>query len=608
MAIDYSALGLKAGLEIHQQLDTANKLFCSCPAEIRDDRPDVIIKRRLRASAGESGAVDVAAAYEQVKDKHFIYHAYNDSVCEVEYDEEPIHELNPDALNAVLQVALMLNSRAVDRVIVMRKTVVDGSNTSGFQRTALVARNGKVELLSGKVGIASVCVEEESAKIVERAADRDIYNLSRLGIPLVEVATEPDIKSPEQLREVAEYLGMVLRSTRKVKRGLGTIRQDINVSIREGARVEIKGAQDLRMLAKLVENEALRQKNLVGAAKELQQRKAAVTDSVVDITSVLSSSESKLIKNTIDNKGAIKAIKLRGFKGLVGKEIQPGRRLGTELSDCAKAYGVSGIIHSDELPKYGISESEAEKVSRKLGCSSNDAFAFAAASNEKAETAMKAVIERAKQAIAGVPQEVRKANPDGTTSFLRPMPGSARMYPETDAQTVKPVTAGIKLPQLITEKAGDYSSLGLSRDLAQKIIREGAEQLFEEMIEANSKLSASYIAEILVSYAKEMEKRKLDCTKITDNHFREIFAALNSGKIAKETAMDALADAAAGQSLSLEKYKTMTDAELEKELKKIISGNKELPPNALMGKAMQTLRGKAPGKKVAELIRKLKTA
>ena len=335
--LDYSQLGLKAGLEIHQQVAAGSKLFCSCPDEIRDDKPDILIKRRLRASAGEAGEVDVAAAYEQLRGKHFIYQGYNDTVCAVELDEEPIHDMSREALDVTLQVSLLLHAKPLDRVLVMRKTVVDGSNTSGFQRTALVARNGNIDLLSGKVGITSICLEEDSAKIAERTAEYDMYNLSRLGIPLVEIATEPDIKTPEQLKEVAEHLGMILRSTRKVKRGLGTIRQDVNVSIKEGARVEIKGAQELKLLPKLVEYEVERQKNLVEIAKELKKSKAAVAEKIIDITAVFRNIESKMIKNVLSKNGLVKAVKLKNFKGVIGREIQPDHRLGTEFSDYAKA-------------------------------------------------------------------------------------------------------------------------------------------------------------------------------------------------------------------------------------------------------------------------------
>jgi len=247
-----------AGLEIHQQIES-NKLFCSCPSILRDENPDILIKRRLRSSEGESGEKDVAAEFESLKDREFIYQGYKNHTCSVEFDEEPPHDMNEDALDIVLQVCLLLNCKLVDEIQVMRKVVVDGSNTSGFQRTALVGYGGYLETSKGKVGITSVAVEEDAARRIKEDKGSVTFRLDRLGIPLIEIATDPDIKDPEHCKEAAEKLGMILRSTAKVKRGLGTIRQDVNVSIKKGNRVEIKGFQDLKSMVKIVENEVKRQ-------------------------------------------------------------------------------------------------------------------------------------------------------------------------------------------------------------------------------------------------------------------------------------------------------------------------------------------------------------
>jgi len=260
--LDYEAIGLVSGIEIHQQIDS-HKLFCMCPSSIRDDPPHRIVKRMLRASAGERGEVDKAAKAEMDKHKQYIYEAYDDTTCLVELDEEPPGRMNLDALSVVLQISRLLNANVVDSVQVMRKTVVDGSNTSGFQRTALVAMEGWINVSGKRINIPTVCIEEDAAKIVEQGKDYTRYNLSKLGIPLVEICTGPDMRSPQQVQEVASYLGMVLRSTGRVKRGIGTIRQDINVSVRGGARIEIKGAQELRLIPLWVENEARRQIGLI---------------------------------------------------------------------------------------------------------------------------------------------------------------------------------------------------------------------------------------------------------------------------------------------------------------------------------------------------------
>jgi Glu-tRNA(Gln) amidotransferase subunit E-like FAD-binding protein len=265
--IDYKKLGFKSGLEIHQQLDT-NKLFCNCPSILRQDAPDFTIKRKLHAVAGESGEVDIAARHEAEKDREFIYEGY-DTTCLVELDELPPYEINQEALKIAMQIAVMLNATILPITQIMRKTVIDGSNTSGFQRTVLIARDGWIVTKSGRVGIQSICLEEDAARIIEKKDDYKIFRLDRLGIPLIEVATAPDIKDAEQVKEVALFIGNILRSC-KIKRGIGTIRQDLNLSIRAGDRIEIKGFQDPSMMVETVENEIKRQLDLLSKKERIK--------------------------------------------------------------------------------------------------------------------------------------------------------------------------------------------------------------------------------------------------------------------------------------------------------------------------------------------------
>ena len=268
--MDYTKLGFKCGIEIHQQLE-GKKLFCGCPTLNSDKEPDIKVIRRLRAVAGETGEIDVAAKHEMKKGKQFIYISNSEDTCNVEYDSEPPHPINQKALDIALQVALLLKAKIVDEIQVMRKTVVDGSNTSGFQRTALVATNGYIETSLGKVRIPIICLEEEAAQKIKEDDKSIAYRLDRLGIPLIEIGTAADIKSPEHAKEVAAYLGMVLRSTGSCKRGIGTIRQDVNISIKGGARTEIKGFQDLRSIVKVIENEVKRQEGLIKKGKQIKQ-------------------------------------------------------------------------------------------------------------------------------------------------------------------------------------------------------------------------------------------------------------------------------------------------------------------------------------------------
>jgi len=268
--MDYEEVGFKCGLEIHQQLDT-HKLFSHSPSIVHDGNPDIKIVRKLRATAGESGKTDVAAEYEKGKEKTMVYEGCSSSTDLVYIDEEPPHPLNQEALMAALQVAKMLHAVPVDELQFMRKTVIDGSNVSGFQRTGLIAIDGYVETSKGKVAVPTICLEEESAKKIKDSDLAVTYRLDRLGVPLIELATDPDIKDPEHAKEVAEKLGFILRSTGKVKRGIGSIRQDVNVSIKNGVRVEIKGFQDLKSIPKVIEVEISRQQELIKKGEPLQQ-------------------------------------------------------------------------------------------------------------------------------------------------------------------------------------------------------------------------------------------------------------------------------------------------------------------------------------------------
>lgn len=254
---NYKALGFKAGLEIHQQLDTP-KLFSGAPSFLRNDEPHYTFERKLHAVAGETGIVDSAVAHEAGLGKKFIYEGYRDTVSLVELDEEPAHTVNAEALDVALTVALLLNCEIYPVTQVMRKTVIDGSNTSGFQRTVLIAHDGFLETSYGKVRVATVCLEEDSARVILREKDKVIYRLDRLGIPLVEIATYPDLHNPEMVKECALKLGEILRAC-KVKRGLGTIRQDVNVSVSGHDRVEIKGFQDPKMMIETIDKEITRQ-------------------------------------------------------------------------------------------------------------------------------------------------------------------------------------------------------------------------------------------------------------------------------------------------------------------------------------------------------------
>jgi len=274
--IDYAKLGMKAGLEIHQQLDTG-KLFSRTPSLLRQEKPDYEIRRKLHAVAGEEGEVDSAVSHEAALDKEFIYEGYDDTISLVELDESPPQQIDENALVEAIKIALLLNCEIYPISQVMRKTVIDGSNTSGFQRTVLIGHDGYVDTSLGKVGIDSVALEEDAARIVSKEEGKSRFRLDRLGIPLVEIGTAADLKTPEHIKETALKLGEIVRSC-KVKRGIGTIRQDLNISIKGHDRVEIKGFQDPKMMLETIRLEILRQQKDLKEGKKIGEVRNALAD------------------------------------------------------------------------------------------------------------------------------------------------------------------------------------------------------------------------------------------------------------------------------------------------------------------------------------------
>jgi len=619
MSHDYRALGLKSGLEIHQQLDTKEKLFCGCPTILRDTKESNFeFFRYLRPTQSEMGVVDSAALEEMKLTRKFIYKAY-DTTCLVENDEEPPRELNQEAVECSLIIARMLNMKIVDELYTMRKIVIDGSNTSGFQRTGLVATAGYLETSSGRVGIDVLCLEEEAAQKVEDRGDSIIYSLDRLGIPLVEIGTAPDIVSPAHAREVAEKLGMFLRSTGKVKRGLGTIRQDINISIHEGARVEIKGVQELDLIEIIVDREVTRQAALLEIKRELNKRKAAASDKIIDVTSVFAGTTSKVILKALKG-GVVYAVNLPGFSGLVGKELQPGRRLGTEFSDRAKKSGVGGIFHTDELPNYGITDEEVKALRNAVEANESDCVVMVADSREKAQGAMEAVILRAREALEIVPEETRRALPDGNSAYMRPLPGAARMYPETDVPPVEITQeriSGIQLPELIEERITRYmKQFRLNDELAGQIARSGNFVLFERIMQQVPNTNAIVVVRTLETVLYELEKEGANVNNIKEVHLMELFRLHADGKIPNEAVIGVLKLIAGKPELTVEKaigtlgIGGVETGELEAAIDKIINSRmdfiKEKGMNSegpLMGVVMKELRGKVSGQEISRLLK-----
>ncbi len=625
MSSKYSKIGLKAGLEIHQQLKTKEKLFCSCPPRLFKEEPEYTFLRRLRPTQSELGQVDLAALFEFQKETMILYEASKNSSCLVEMDEEPPHDLNAEATEITLLASLMMKAKPLDEIHVMRKTVIDGSNTTGFQRTCVVALNGQIEIKGKKVPIEQVSLEEDAARKTGKDGQTIHYRIGRLGIPLIEVTTAPVLYSPMEAEETAFAIGRILRATRRVKRGLGTIRQDVNVSIRDGALVEIKGVQELELISKVIENEVKRQLGLLKIREELEKRgikEEDITEDFFDITAVFKNTDCKVIANALKQKTPVLAVRLPGFAGLLKMELASGMRLGSELAGMARFWGrVGGIFHSDEMPAYGVSSKELDKISRILKKDDLDSVVFVADNIENATNALKAVTKRAKIALKCVPEETRAANPDGTTKYMRPRPGAARMYPETDVPPIQVTKEYIdelrcKLPelpeQLMKRLNAEYK---LNQKLAKQILDSDYLELFERLAK-EMKISATVVAVTLTETLKALKREGVNVEVVSDSQIGELFRLIEAGKAVKECIPDlltwlanhenaAVCDAVESLGLSM-----MSRRDLEALVDDVIEKNSEFIEHRgksaygpLMGIIMKKARGKAKAQLVNELLK-----
>ena len=626
--LDYAALGLRVGLEIHQQLNTRHKLFCECPTDLTEAEGAQQFPRWLRPTRSETGEVDVAALFEYRKGRRYVYEAQPGHHCLVEADEEPPHPINKDAVVIALAVAKALGSKIVDEIHVMRKIVIDGSNTSGFQRTAIVALGGKITVNGKDYGIQTIVVEEDAARKVSEAGGDVRYRLDRLGIPLIEIATAPDITTPQEAREVALAIGMLLRMTGAVKRGLGTIRQDLNISIVGGAKTEIKGVQELNLIDKIVRYEVMRQVNLLKIRDEMRARGLTEKDfeqEPVDVTDVFKSTKSKVLSKVISSGGRVLAVRLPRMKGILGTYVQPGRRFGTEIADYVRFWSdAQGFFHSDELPGYGITEEEVRAVYEALKADpSSDAFAMVAESPERALKALNVILERVRQALHGVPEETRAANDDGTTKYMRPRPGKERMYPETDIPPLR-VTPDMlaEAEKLVPEPAEAkvrrfVERYGMSRELAEKVVSDPRLPIIEELIETyGDRLSPTVIASLFVTTMKGLRGKGVDVDSIGEDRIRGLVELMASGRVAKEAAEPILTKMAENPNISAEEAArslglvSLGRDEVERVIDEVVKANVDMIRakgeaafSALMGRAMERLRGKADGRLVAEVLR-----
>lgn len=622
---DYNAIGLKVGIEIHRQLDTKRKLFCDCPTTMSEMEPSFRFLRRLRPTQSELGQVDPAALFEFQKGRAIVYEADDITSCLVEMDEEPPKDLNPEAVEIAVAASILTHAQIVDEIHVMRKIVIDGSNTTGFQRTCVVAMNGWVTVDEKRIPIQQISLEEDAARKTGGSGFTINYRIDRLGIPLIEVSTGPVITSPDETERVAKAIGDILRDTGRVKRGLGTIRQDLNISIREGALIEIKGVQELDLISKVVAYEVARQLELVRIRDELACRGVKATelaDKFVKVSELLAQTDSSLVRKALSSGGIGLAVKLQGFHGLLGRELAPGLRLGTEMASRATFWGgVGGIFHTDELPAYGISEGEVQSIRQMLGCRELDAAVLVADFEDRARDALAAVVERAREALLGVPSETRMATEDGTTRYMRPRPGASRMYPETDVPPVEVsqdfisrIRAALPPPhEVVLEEL--LSKYQLNKKLATQLTDSEYLEVFRRVCSRGG-VAPTFVATVLTENLKSLGREGVPVHQLTAAHLESVFAAVSEGITAKEAALPLLAWLSKNSHCTVEDgirglgLRMLSEHELLKIINRIVDSNLALVDEKgegaggkIMGLVMSEVRGKADPTLVTRLVK-----
>lgn len=511
-AAQYQALGLMCGLEVHQQLLTRRKLFCRCPAGLYTTAHDVEILRHMRPTLSEMGDYDGTALMEFKTRKEIHYLLSNESVCTYEMDDAPPFEMDPEALDRAVAISMLLDLQLVDEIHIARKQYLDGSIPTGFQRTAIIGVHGSVPFEGKRIGIRQLSIEEDSCREVSDRGHHRHYRTDRLGMPLIETVTEPDMHTPDEAARVCELLRRLARASGLVRTGAGAGREDVNVSIRGGTRVEIKGVSSIKAIPRLVHNEALRQRSLLAIRDVLASRgvtAAGIADGSRDITAIVQDTDWRYLQKHVSRGARVAAVPLPGFEGLIGTPTQPHTRFLKEFSDRVRV-----VACIDTLPNIlcstsemeTLSSAEWEKISRTCGVDQGTPVMVVWGDERDVKTAVGEILLRAREAATGVPEETRQSLPDGTTGFERVLPGPSRMYPDTDLPPIvldraRIATLRAALPERPWERLEAARAAGVGEDLARRLARHEAWPLFARLLArltAGGALGATQLASLLL--------------------------------------------------------------------------------------------------------------
>lgn len=547
----YEKLGLMCGLEVHQQLKTDKKLFCHCPAGIyqKHGQYDAEVIRHMRPTLSEMGGYDGTALMEFKTKKTIVYHIANATACTYDVDDTPPFIINQEALRIAIEVALLLKTNIVGELHITRKQYLDGSIPTGFQRTGIISIEGEIPLRNKTVRIIQLSLEEDSCREISDVGHVRTYTTDRLGMPLIETVTYPDMKTPDEAAEAAYYIRFLNRSTGKVRTGIGAAREDVNVSITGGTRIEIKGVSHIKLIPELVHNEAFRQKSLLQIKEELLRRVPDKKDwrmSYKILSNDALITDNEYVRNAMEMNYTLCAVNLPNFKGILSYFTQPGRSFQDEIEDRVKVIACIGkpnMISSESL--NGESEGELfRKIRSLLHSGEGDAQLLIWGPRDDIKTALETIEERCLMAFDGIPKETRKALENGTTMFERVLPGADRMYPDTDSAPIsisQELIDEIKesLPVDVDKRMSQLKKWGVPEDAHTYILRNNLVPLMERICR-DLKIEPRYLGVLLGHRLKHIQGYIVPSCEFDYERIYELFEYIMKNSINPEIAYDLL--------------------------------------------------------------------
>jgi len=552
----YVSLGLRCGIEMHRQLQTDHKLFCRCPVRPYSSEYHAEILRHMRPTLSELGEYDPTALMEFKTRKEIVYRLNRETVCTYEMDDAPPFSLNRDALHCGLVISRMLNLNLVDEVHIARKQYLDGSIPTGFQRTCILGINGWILVEGRRIGIRQLGLEEDACREVSDHGHRRTYLTDRLSIPLIEIVTEAEMHTPWEAFQVGSAIRRLCHLSGQVRTGHGRARQDVNVSIRGGDRVEIKGVSTLRLIPALVHYEALRQKALLDLRDALLARGVTPGDFTEDqdVTSLARRFIHPALRGPWTGGVVARAILLRKCSGFLSRPLAPRRTFASEISDRVRVIAcldrMPNIAHSDDPEAFSLSPlfDQARQV---FHAGAGDAVVIVAGPSQDVQTAIGEVRIRMTEALSCVPRETRKSLPDGTTCFERMLPGPDRMYPDTD---LPPIVLGEEdqrralegMPEPLWDKENRWIEMGLSREQAYRLLTEDAWPAFEALA-GGVAVRPSVLAWLLLDWVPGLRRRGAATEVLTVDRIRDLLSAPEGAPLLEQKEAAARLGVAAGR-------------------------------------------------------------